>query len=116
MGNYCFPLRVSAAAPLAEDPHRFAICEQPAHVVAHKSADGDFAGAAHAPASPVAGLEDLQRQLQALRDNPVPLLLAPMLGHAGGGTCSTLHHSIPHYQYEAQHTSNNTRHSIPLAR
>lgn len=77
------PHGVSAVAPLAQGAHRFAVCEQPADIVAHKTADGDFAGAAHAPASPVAGLEDLQRQLQALRDYPVPLLLAPVLGHAG---------------------------------
>ena len=81
-----WPWQVSAAAAAAacvSGAHRFAVCQQLANVVANESADGDFTGAAHAPAPAIAGLEDFQGQLQALRHHPVPLLLALVLGQAG---------------------------------
>lgn len=74
--------------------HRLAVGEQPANIITDEGADGDVTGAAHAPAPPIAGLEHLQGQLQALGHHPVPLLLAVMLGLTGGRRRSTLQTSI----------------------
>ena len=65
------------------EAHRFTVCQQLADIVTNESADGDFTGAAHAPAPAIAGFEDFQGQLQPLGDHSVPRLLAVMLGQAG---------------------------------
>lgn len=85
---------MSRVVSLQRGAYRFMVCEQLADIVTDKGTDGDFRGAAHAPPPAVAGLEDFQGQLQALRDHPVLGILAVVFGHTGSRRSSTLQHSM----------------------